>query len=299
MNDKVDKDVKLTANNEGNVGFVRTNVTEVSVNESVKVETDFDFSGIQPMIRNSPHFLVYFDWMRADWSVRVCEAQAKAKFGEAIGYQTFALSKKFMKDKGYIIPNYKATLLGNIEVEFLDAIQETKNKIMLRFRRIAEIARKEENWQKKVGDVPYISQALQAEQDGLSKDLALLFEMEQKVREGKVRMGIYEGEEVIDIETSKDLTENDVKKEIQKLTKEQADKLRMAIFYLDGMDYLDTLLGFDVVATEEYVEVCIAHLLFADDFSKVTEHIAMKWSEFPLFRARDVKIEEYVRMERV
>jgi hypothetical protein len=127
----------------------------------------------------------------------------------------------------------------------------------------------------------------------------LLFQIEQKENENKVRLGIEDEREVIDIEPSREMSESDVKREIQKLTKEQADKLRLAIFYLDGMDYLDTLFGFDVVATEEYVEVCIAHLMFAEEFSKVTEYIEMKWSEFPLFRARDVKVDEYVRMEMV
>ena len=289
----------LGANDESKLGFVKGSLDKTEPSHVQTDEVGCVPSDAPQSIRESKNALIYCDWCRANWTALAMSQQAKEQFGEAISDETFRKLKNILKLRGEVLANYKSSLLNGVESPHLNVIQEMRNVIALHFRRIADIYEKEKTMQKSMGSVPYISGALQEEQSALSRDLAVLFQMEQKENERKVKMGVFDGEEIIDIETSRDFSENDVKKEIQKLTKEQADKLRLAIFYLDGMDYLDTLLGFDVVAIEEYVEVCIAHLMFAEDFSKVTEHTEMKWSEFPLFRARDVKVDEYVRMERV
>jgi DNA-binding transcriptional ArsR family regulator len=298
MSEGVGQSGGLDSNNESKLGFVKP-----MAEKDVPSQVQTDDVGTVPLdapqtIRESKHALVYYDWCRANWSILVMEQQAKEQFGEAISNETFRKFKNILKLRGEVLANYKSSLLNGIESSHLNVIQEMRNVIALHFKRIADIYEKEKTMQKSMGNVPYISGALQEEQSALSRDLAVLFQMEQKEKERKVKMGVYEEQEIIDIEPSKDLSETDVKREIQKLTKEQADKLRLAIFYLDGMDYLDTLLGFDVLATEEYIEVYIAHLMVVDDFSKVTEYTEMRWSEFPLFRARDVKVEEYVRMIR-
>jgi hypothetical protein len=195
------------------------------------------------------------------------------------------------------------TILQGAELPSLNMLKEQGKAIMLRAKRLAEKYKAEKKMQLKTPDVPIFLQSFETEQEGLSRDIAQYFAMEMKMRdagllEGGVNIRFEDGREVIDIEPSKDMPEQDIQKEVAKLTKEQAEKLKQAIFYIEDMARLYAE-AFDNPAIEEYAECRICELCRIDDYVRIAEVVDLRYSEFPLFKARDVNITEFVKLVRV
>lgn len=282
------------ANERTNGDFVKEDCKQIALQDISKLKAEV-FNGVPESILGSQHWDVYFEWFRGDWTIIEMMNESEKQFGDDFSQGTWGTAKKRMKELGFVVTNYKKSVLNGFELKQLDIRQEMRNAIALHFKRIADIEEKEKTWQGKLGDAPYISSALRAEQDALTRDLMILFQIEQKDTEQKVRLGIEDNREIIDIEPSKEMSERDIQVEVAKLTKEQLGKYQQALFYLRDMAQLYNEI-FENILVEEYTECRICLLAYPESYCKVNEFVDLRYEEFPLFKARDIRVNEFVKM---
>lgn len=294
MEERVGKKLGLGANEQSNLGFVRQRLGQDVVfgegYESIP-------TGTPKTIMESKNAWNYCSWLRAGWSCEKISAMAKEIYGEEISDETFRKLQVILRERDEIKPNYKATLLVG-EAPRFDVIQEMRNVIALHFRRIAEIYEKEKTMQNSMGSVPYISRALQAEQDATSRDLMVLFQMEQKDKDfhlaRKLKMGIIDDQEVIDIEPSKEPSEQDIKRRVSTYTNEQAYAMRMALSWAKKVYYLDLPELFDEMIVAEYAEMILAFDAHALSTVKIGESVKLQYHEYWFGMSQEIRIGEQV-----
>lgn len=288
----------LDANAQSKHGFVKASSvvgapSQLQVDEIGGIPSDAPQS-----IRESKHALVYYDWCRANWSILAMEQQAKEQFGEGISNETFRKFKNILKLRGEVLTNYKSSLLKGVESPHLNVIQEMRNVIALHFKRIADIYEKEKTMQNSMGSVPYISGALQEEQNALSRDLAVLFQMEQKEKEfnlhRNVKLGIVDDEEIIDIEASNVPSEIEVKRKVSAYTAEQAHAMKMALMWAQKVYLLELIDNSDVVTVEDYGEAILVFSVKSGDPVKVEEFIKLQYHEYWFGMSQEIRVLEQV-----